>query len=50
MIRDTMYINSYINEKPDIKTFNEELRKIRMTMKTTDFIVFKGVYNYEFNS
>ena len=45
-----MYINSYINEKPDIKTFNEELRKIRMTMKTTDFIVFKGVYNYEFNS
>ena len=50
MVRDTMYINSYINEKPDIKTFNEELRKIRMTMKTTDFIVFKGVYNYEFNS
>ena len=45
MIRDTMHINSYINEKPDIKTFNEELRKIRMTMKTTDFIVFKGVYN-----
>lgn len=49
MIRDTIYINSYINEDVDIKTFNEELRKIRMTMKTTDFIVFKGVYNYEFN-
>ena len=49
MIRDTIYINSYINEDLDIKTFNEELRKIRMTMKTTDFIVFKGVYNYEFN-
>ena len=49
MIRDTIYINSYINEDIDIKTFNEELRKIRMTMKTTDFIVFKGVYNYEFN-
>ena len=49
MIRDTIYINSYINEDVDTKTFNEELRKIRMTMKTTDFIVFKGVYNYEFN-
>lgn len=49
MIRDTIYINSYINEDVDIKTFNEELRKIRITMKTTDFIVFKGVYNYEFN-
>ena len=49
MIRDTIYINSYINEDIDIKTFNEELRKIRMSMKTTDFIVFKGVYNYEFN-
>lgn len=49
MIRDTIYINSYINEDVDTKKFNEELRKIRMTMKTTDFIVFKGVYNYEFN-
>ena len=49
MIKDTIYINSYINEDVDTKTFNEELRKIRMTMKTTDFIVFKGVYNYEFN-
>ena len=49
MIRDTIYINSYINEDVDTKTFNEELRKIRITMKTTDFIVFKGVYNYEFN-
>ncbi len=49
MIRDTIYINSYINEDIDIKTFNEELRKIRITMKTADFIVFKGVYNYEFN-
>ena len=49
MIKDTIYINSYINEDVDIKTFNEELRKIRITMKTTDFIVFKGVYNYEFN-
>lgn len=49
MIRDTIYINSYINEDVDTKTFNEELRKIRITMKTADFIVFKGVYNYEFN-
>ena len=49
MIKDTIYINSYINEDVEIKTFNEELRKIRITMKTTDFIVFKGVYNYEFN-
>lgn len=48
-IRDTIYINSYINENLDVKTFNAELRKIRTIMKTNDFILFKGVYNYEFN-
>ena len=48
-VRDIIYVNSYINEEPDIKTFNEYTRKTKSMLKTTDYILFKGLYNYEFN-